>query len=238
MKAAMKAAMNFAAKFSTKSGIHTRLNNIAVAAFAALILAACGSKPVQPTWKSNASSSLTAFSDAYLKGDTQAAQSEFARARSEMASTGRPDLVAHAELYRCATRGASLEYDNCPGFAAVAQDATAPEHAYAAYLDGRWQSLNAALLPEQHRAVVQGKGIAGVADPLSRQVAAGALMKAGRITPADIVLATDTASAQGWRRPLLMWLGVSLKRAQAAGDSDQAARIQRRIDLAGAPATR
>lgn len=196
-------------------------------------LAACGSKPVQPDWKSNASGSLKSFSQAYLKGETVAAESEFKRARLEMASTGRPDLVAHAELYRCATRAASLEYDDCPGFLALAQDATASERAYAAYLAGRWQGLDAALLPEQHRAVVQGKGgLAGIADPLSQLVAAGVLMKAGRVSPSDIRLATETASLQGWRRPLLMWLGVAHKRASEAGDTLEAARIQRRIDLA------
>jgi hypothetical protein len=211
------------------------MKNTALIALAALALAACGSKPVQPAWKSNADSSLGAFSDAYLKGDTGIADVEFARARHEMASTGRPDLVAHAELYRCATRVASLEYDNCPGFAAVAQDATAAEHAYAAYLDGRWQGLDPLLLPEQQRAIVQGKAaLATIADPLSRLVAAGVLMKAQRIAPADIAVATDTASSQGWRRPLLMWLGVSLKRAQAAGDGAESARLQRRIELATA----
>jgi hypothetical protein len=210
------------------------MKTIAMTLLAACALAACGSKPVQPAWKANASSGLTAFSDAYLKGDTSVAATEFARARTELASTGRPDLVAHAELYRCATREASLEYDSCPGFAAVAQDASAAEHAYAAYLDGRWQGLDPMLLPEPQRAIVQGKPLSTLADPLSRQVAAGALMKAQRITPADIVVATDTASSQGWRRPLLMWLGVSLKRAQAAGDGPQAARIERRIALAAA----
>lgn len=209
------------------------MNKIALSVLAALALAACGSKPVQPAWQSNAGSSLTAFSDAYLKGDTGIADTEFARARREMASTGRPDLVAHAELYRCATRAATLEFDQCPGFAAVAQDATADEHAYAAYLEGRWQGIDPLLLPEQQRAIVQGKAALGtIADPLSRLVAAGVLMKTGRIAPADIAVATDTASSQGWRRPLLMWLGVSLKRAQAAGDSTESARIQRRIDLA------
>jgi hypothetical protein len=123
-------------------------------------------------------------------------------------------------------RVASLELDGCPGFDALAQDAGAEERAYADFLAGR--PANTALLPEQHRA--KG-GLAGIADPLSRLVAAGVLMNAGAITPADIKTATDTASSQGWRRPLLMWLGVSLKRAQAAGDSTEAARIQRRIDL-------
>ena len=210
------------------------MKNIAITCLLALTLAACGSsKPVPPDWKANAGSSLKAFSNAYLKGESANAAAEFTRARLEMASTGRPDLVAHAELHRCATRVAGLEYDDCPGFLAVAQDATAAEHAYAQYLSGRWDGLDAALLPEQHRPVVQGKAaLATLADPLSRLVAAGVLMRAERITPADIAAATRAASDQGWRRPLLMWLGVSKKRAEAAGDSVEAARIQRRIDLA------
>jgi hypothetical protein len=153
-----------------------------------------------------------------------------------MASTGRADLVAHAELVRCAVRVASLEVGECEGFAPLAPDASAEERAYAAYLAGRWQGLNPALLPEQHRAIAGGTGgLPAVADPLSRLVAAGAMLQAGRIAPPDIVTATDTASAQGWRRPLLAWLGVSAQRARAAGDTAELARIERRITLATSP---
>ena len=211
------------------------MNNPPLMFLLALALAGCASKPQVPAWKADAGSSLKAFSNAYLKGDTSLAQTEFTRARGELASTGRPDLVAHAELYRCATQVASIEYGECPGFAAVAQDATPAEHAYANYLAGRFTDIELALLPEQHRAIVQGKAaLAAISDPLSRLVAAGVLMRTARIAPADIVVATNTASEQGWRRPLMMWLGVSLKRAQAAGDAAEAARLQRRIDLAGA----
>lgn len=211
------------------------MKNLFVISIVVVALSACGNKPVQPDWKVNASGSLKAYSDAYLKGDTRGAETDFARARHEMASTGRPDLVAHAQLYRCATRTASMEFDACPAFQALAQDATEVERTYAAYLNGQWQGIDSALLPEQHRAIVQAKApVASIADPLSRLVAAGVLMRTGRITPADIVVATDTASAQGWRRPLLMWLGVSLRRAQGAGDSAEAARIERRIAIAAA----
>ena len=41
----------------------------------------------------------------------------------------------------------------------------------------------------------------------------------------------DISSKEGWRRPLLAWLGVQLKRAEAAGDSETAARLKRRIEL-------
>jgi hypothetical protein len=128
-------------------------------------------------------------------------------------------------------KAAALDYD-CAGFAALANDATPAQRAYAAYLDGRWQGLDANLLPEQHRAIVTSGSLAGVADPLSRLVAAGALLKARRITPADIGAAVDTASSQGWRRPLLAWLGVEEQRARAAGDAAAVERIRRRIELA------
>ncbi len=198
-----------------------------------LLLAGCASKPVEPSWRTNAASSLDSFTDAYLKGDTAIAANDFARAHSEMASTGRADLVAHAELVRCAVYTASVVIGECKGFAELAQDATPAERAYAAYLSGQWQGLDPALLPEQHRAIASGAGgLAGVADPLARLVAAGAMLRAGRIAPPDIVIATDTASAQGWRRPLLMWLMVSQERALALGDTAEVARIRRRIALA------
>jgi hypothetical protein len=209
--------------------------NILPACALALLLAGCASKPAEPSWKTGAADSLDGFTDAYLKGKTALAANDFARARGEMASTGRADLVAHAELVRCAVKTASLEVGECEGFAPLAQDASTQERAYAAYLAGRWQGLDPALLPEQHRAVAAGTaGLAAVADPLSRLVAAGAMMQAGRIAPPDIAIAVDTASAQGWRRPLLTWLGVAEKRAQALGDGAEVARIQRRIALASA----
>jgi hypothetical protein len=196
-----------------------------------MVLAGCASKPQPPAWQPNAKSALDGYTDAWLHGDTAAADAEFARARRETASTGRFDRVAQAELVRCAARVASLDYD-CPGYAALAPDATPAQQAYAAYLQGQWQGLNAGLLPEQHRAVVTGGTLAGVQDPLARLVAAGALMKAGKITPAGIANAVDTASNQGWRRPLLAWLGVQEQRALAAGDSAAVAQIRRRIALA------
>jgi hypothetical protein len=192
----------------------------------------CASKPQQPAWEGDAKSALEGFTDDFLRGDSRAADAEFARARRASASTGRFDVVAQAELVRCGVHVAALDYD-CAGFAALAGDATPAQRAYAAYLDGRWQGLDAALLPEQHRTVVASGALAGVADPLSRLVAAGALLKAGRITPADIAAAVDTASSQGWRRPLLAWLGVQEQRARVAGDAAAVERIRRRIELAG-----
>jgi len=200
-------------------------------AAALIVLSGCASKPQPPAWEGDAKSSLDGYTDDFLRGDSGAADAEFARARRASASTGRFDVVAQAELVRCGVKAAALDYE-CPGFAALANESTPAQRAYAAYLDGRWQGLDVNLLPEQHRTVVASGALAGVTDPLARLVAAGALLKAGRITPADIGAAVDTASSQGWRRPLLAWLGVQEQRARAAGDTASVERIRRRIELA------
>jgi hypothetical protein len=178
----------------------------------ALAVAACASRAPVPEWQGNAADALQAFESRYLAGDSKGAETEFQIARSALTATGRADLVARAELVRCAARVASLDFEPCSGFEALRDGAGPEEIAYAAYLEGRVarQAAN---------------------EPLARLVAHGVQLRTARITPQDIGAAVDIASAQGWRRPLLAWLGVQLKRAEDAGDSETAARLKRRIDL-------
>ena len=202
---------------------------------AGLALTACSSAPPAPEWQMNAKGSAERAADAWLAGDARVEAAEWARVRAELTRTGRPDLLARAELLRCATRVAALVFEPCAGFEALAQDAAPTEQAYARYLAGTSQPGDAALLPEAARAVVAGgspdAALGGLKDPLSRLVAAGVLLRSGRATPGVLTQAVDTASAQGWRRPLGAWLTLQQQRAQAAGASDEAARLQRRIDL-------
>lgn len=199
---------------------------------AVAVLAGCAGKPLPPDWQLDAKGALDGSVEDYLKGHTAAADAGFRTARTATSATGRPDYVVQVELVRCAARVASLDFDDCPGYTALAGEATPEQRAYADYLYGRWQGLNAAQLPEQHRPVPATGQVAGVADPLARLVAAGAAFKAGRITPDGVNQAIDTASNQGWRRPLLAWLGVQAQRAEAAGDAQEVQRIRRRIALA------
>ena len=200
-----------------------------------LALAACGNSPQAPQWQMNAKGSAERATEAALGGDIRVEAAEFVRARGEVSRTGRPDLVARLELLRCATRVAALDFDPCTGFEALAGDAAAPERAYARYLNGAVEPGDAALLPEPHRALAAGAtpdtALASIEDPVSRLVAAGVLMRSGRATPGVIAQAVETASARGWRRPLLAWLKVQQQRAEAAGDAAAAAGLQRRIDL-------
>lgn len=200
--------------------------------FAAALLAACAGGPPAPDWQAAAHDALAAYRTAYLKGETRVAEAEFARARQELARTGRADLVARAELTRCAVRAASLdaEGDDCPGFAALAADAGEEAHAYADFLAGR--TADPARLPAQYRGLAAGEtALAGIADPLPRLVAAGVLLHAGRLSPAGVDLAVDAAAGEGWRRPLLAWLGAQAALAEARGDGTAAERARRRAAL-------
>jgi len=180
--------------------------------FFVMLLAGCASGPQPADWQLNARGALAQYERYYFAGESDLAEKEFASARREIARTGRIDLVARAELLRCAVRAASLEFDDCPAFQALREEATTEDAAYAEYLAGR------------------GKHVASDT-PLSRLVVAAVQLRSGTLTPQGIAGAVETASARGWRRPLLAWLAVQQTRAEAAGDAASAARIRRRIDL-------
>lgn len=204
----------------------------AITASAALGLSGCSSKPPVPDWQMNAHASANKAIEAYLSGNTRVEQLEWDRARAEVSRTGRPDLLARLELMRCAALVASLVPGPCERFEALRGDAAPAERAYADYLAGRLDPSQASLLPEPQRKVAASHDAAALAampDPLSRLVAAGVLLQAGHLNPAAISTAVDTASGQGWRRPLMAWLVLQLQRAQAAGDSAAVAALKRRI---------
>ncbi len=208
-----------------------------IATAMALMLAACGNNPPVPDWRMNAQSSIERSTAAYLSGNARVEEAEYKRAREALGSTGKVDLIIRAELIRCAARVASLVFEDCAGFDKLATDASPADRAYAAYLAGRASAADAPLLPAQHQPVAAASDAAAasaaqtITDPLSKLVASGVLLRANKATPAVLADAVETASAQGWRRPLLAWLGVQAMRAEKAGDSAEALRIKRRIDL-------
>lgn len=196
------------------------------------LLVACSSAPKAPDWQLEAKSSMERSVAAYLEGNARIDAAELARARSQLSRTGRADLLATAELLHCATRVASLVFEPCAGFESLRVDATPEQVAYASYLRGQAQPQDLALLPPTQRALAGGGADApGTADPLSRLVAAGVVLQTGQATPAVITQAIETASTQGWRRPLLAWLGVQAQHAEQGGDVEEAARLKRRIAI-------
>ena len=202
------------------------------------LLAACAGGPAPPTWQSQSYASLEGFRQHYLEGNSRLAERSFAEAKAAVSATGRPDLAARAELVRCALATAALDADACATFDALRNEATADDQAYRAFLSGEWQAQDVAKLPAQYRGVASARDEAArnramqqIEDPVSRLVAAGALFRLAQLSPAGLTTAVDTASAQGYRRPLLAYLNVQAKRAEAAGDTTALQSIRKRIDL-------
>ncbi len=203
---------------------------------AILLLSGCSSAPPAPDWQLESKGAMDRSVAAYLEGNNRIESAELARARAQLSRTGRADLVAGAELLHCAAHVASLVLEPCAGFEALRQDATDAQRAYADYLRGQLAPSKITLLPAAQQAAASrnasdATALQGIDDPLSRLVAAGVLLQPGKATPATLAQAVDTASSQGWRRPLLAWLGVQLQRATQAGQTAEAERLQRRIQL-------
>ena len=200
----------------------------------AVALSGCANSPPAPDWQLTAKAALERSVSAYLQGNAKTEAVEFAAARSALARTGRADLLARAELTRCAARVASLMFESCAGYTPLATDAGEQPRAYNDYLGGTLRPGDAALLPEQHRVFATDKvplaDLQAMGDPLAQLVAAAVLLRTGRAEAAVLDIAADTASAQGWSRPLLAWLSAQLMRAQATGDAQKAEQVQRRIE--------
>lgn len=213
--------------------MNTSAIKLAIPFIGILLLGACASGPKPLDWQLEAKGAMERSVAAYMEGNSRVELVEFERARSQLARTGRADLLANAELLHCATRVASLVFEPCAGFELLRQDASEAQRAYADYLHSQMSTQSIALLPAPQRAAAAGdaEAVQGIADPLSQLVAAGVLLQTGKASPAVIVKAMDTASAQGWRRPLLAWLNVQTQRAEQAGDAEEVARLRRRIAL-------
>ena len=206
---------------------------IAVLPGLAVLLTACTSGPKPADWQVEAKDSMERSIKAYMEGNRRVEVAELTRARNQISRTGRADLLATAELMRCASRVASLVFEPCPEFESLRRDATPAQGAYADYLQGQLKPSSIDLLPASQRAAETGGAsvLKDISDPLSQLVAAGVLLKTGRASPAVMTQAVDTASSQGWPRPLLAWLGAQAKYADQNGNPEEAARLRRRMAL-------
>lgn len=203
----------------------------------AVAVSGCAGTP-PPDWQMNARSAMDLSLRAWFEGNQRVEEAEFRRAVREASASGRPELVLRLQLMRCAARVAVLDAGEgvCPTDEVVLRDGGAAEQAYHRYLAGQASAGDVALLPEAQRRVATAgtaAAMAGIEDAQSRLIAAGVLHRRGLAGPEVVTQAIDTASAQGWRRPLLAWLHVAQAQARAAGDEAEVQRLQRRIEVAG-----
>lgn len=204
-----------------------------------ILLTACGSGgPPPPDWKTDSADLIERYQKHALLGENTLAERYFQQAVAATGGAGRMTETARLWLVHCATRRAMLIDDACADYAelaAVAPDAA--DQAYYRFLTLQWEGLDAALLPAQHRDLVRAAAgtrhavPARVGDPLARLLEASLLVMRQEANAATLDVATETASSEGWRQPLLTYLKLQHEQAIAQGNAAAQARLARRIQL-------
>ncbi|HEX7970706.1 MAG TPA: hypothetical protein VF501_00555 [Thiobacillus sp.] len=204
-----------------------------------LTLAACGSGgPPPPDWKRDAADLIERYQKYALRGENTLAERYFRQAVAATGGAGRVAETARLWLVHCATRRAMLIDDACTEYAALAGPSPdAADQAYYRFLTLRWDGLDTALLPGQHRDLVRApadsrRAVLGrIDDPLARLLDASLLLMRREADAASLALAVETASSQGWRQPLLTYLKLQQQQAIDQGNAAEQERLARRIQL-------
>jgi hypothetical protein len=210
-----------------------------------LLLGGCSSKPT-PGWVVMSNQQLETFKQHFLTGgQSVVTEPHFRKALEELKKSGDLDLLGKAWLTRMALEVAVLsEMDEGEyGIIAAAHPVPANRNFYL-FLTGDPTAVDGSLLPAQYRSFLKAlqegdtvkveKAIAAMADdPLSQLIAAGISIRRHLENEAIIQAAVSTASRNGWKRALLVWLERLRTFYAATGDAAKATAVRQRIDLIG-----
>lgn len=204
-----------------------------------LFLQACGGGPRVPDWRKDSINLIEKYKKAELKGEVQRAERYFEQALEAAGSAGKIGETAQLHLIRCATRQASLDFEPCTGYLDHAKFGVNPEdEAYYRFLTNRQDKPDASKLPAQYRDFATNSdpvkmlaSLQSISDPLSRLIAASLVTARKQADDAILNLAAETASEQGWRKPLLVYLKLLENRATLNSNAQEIERLRTRIRM-------
>lgn len=203
------------------------------------LLQACGGGPKVPDWKKDSVNLVEKYKKAELKGENLLAERYFEQALDAAGSAGKLGETARLHLVRCATRQASLGLDPCEGYLQHAKFGAAPEdESYYHFLANQWDQVDTSKLPSPYRDFIKSSDPAktlsvlqAIPDPLSRLIAISLVVARKQADEAILSLAAETASEQGWRKPLLVYLKLLENTAALKDDKNSLEKIRARIKL-------
>lgn len=205
-----------------------------------LLLTGCGPKPIP--WLMEAHQRLENFKTDFLTGRPPVVTDmHFKMAVEEVKKSGDLDLLGKVWLTRMALRVAALEEPEDGDYPKIEAAEPVPANRnFYLFLKGD-AAADGALLPAHYRpvlaalqagnAVQAALAVAKIDDPLSRLIAAGLTVRRSIENEAFLQMAAETASRNGWKRPLLAWLKRLGAFYEASGEAAKAAAVRQRIGL-------
>jgi len=182
-----------------------------------VFLISCGGSPPIPDWTYVSFNQMEDFKKAYLEGKAGIADLHFQRAVEEIKKSGDLNLLAKAYLNRYAVQTALLESFRDEDFLKIQAVEPDPANAgFYAFLKGNFSQTDRNLLPPQYSRTVAdilasrrdsiAADVRQIEDPLSRLVMTGLLVRYGYENAELLNGAVETASRQGWKKALLVYL--------------------------------
>jgi hypothetical protein len=208
----------------------------------ALLICACGTVTPVPVWKEKAYTHLEDYKTSFLTGREESTEPHFVKARREMAAGNDLNILTVAYLTKYSLHTASLESFDSSEFAKLYRLEPNPaDMAYCHFLKGNFSAVDAKVLPSRYAGVLKAasskdliaaaREIAAIDDPLSRLIACGVWVRYLPSDEAILKMGIDTASANGWRRPLWAYLTKLQTYYLEQNDVIKANAVKARLDL-------
>lgn len=206
------------------------------------LLAGCGaSKPV-PEWLNTSHHQLEGYKKSYLTGNEKVAASQYKGVLTEIKKTGDLQLLGKVYLTRMALQTAVLEDPADNEYRKLDEVSLDPQNRnFYTFLKGEMTQVDENLLPRQYRGIYakmrQGKEadrlkeITKIQDPLSQLIAIGILMRLRQDDEALMNQAIATASHEGWKKAVLIYLERLKLFYEGKQEMKKALAIEQRINL-------
>jgi len=206
------------------------------------LIVSCGSSQPIPDWTYASFNQIEDFKKAYLEGKAGIADLHFQRALEETKKSGDLNLLAKVYLNRYAVQVALLESFRDDDFLKIQSVEPDPANAtFCVFLKGDFSHTDRSLLPPQYARTIDdilaarkdslAADARKIEDPLSRLVMMGLLVRYGYENEELLTGAVETASRQGWKKALLVYLNRLQAFYEQRREGEKADKIKQRILL-------
>jgi len=206
-----------------------------------VLLAGCSAKTV-PDWIKTSYNQLESFKKHYLQGRDHLAETNFLKVIAAIKSSGDLHLLQIAYLTRYAVQSSVLEgFDDLEYLRLAAVEPHTGNVHFHAFLKGSFDRVDEQSLPPQYRSFLHAckngsqteidLSIVNMEDPLSRLIASGLAVQRQLYHEKTLNEAIRTASEQGWKKVLLVYLKKLRDFHASINEQKKADVTQQRIDL-------